>query len=184
MSCPASGLRASAPTIKTTLCSWAGWIASVWITGVLALVVMLNRQGCGAAPFTLGASVAASGWTLRHWLPVGHPLSLPIAEELIARGPLTGVRDEIYLVGSDPALSDRLRRAGWKVIAADFVAEPRVDILSPQQALKWSAGFRAKDFEAAGGTMMDVAVLARVMEGQYVAPYVPVGCAPPSSPSV
>jgi hypothetical protein len=184
MSCAEAEPVSSPLTINPSPSSWGAWIAGIWFAGVLILIVMLNRQGCGPDPRLTDISVAANGWTLRHWLPVKHPLCAIIAEKLIARGPLAGVRDEIYLVGNDPVLADRLHRAGWSVAAGDFAAEPRVDILSPEQTLKWSAGFRAEDFETAGGVMMDTAVLMRVVDGQYVAPHVPVGCAPPVSPGV
>ena len=134
-----------------------------------------NRQSAAARAVT-------AGWHLRHWLPANHALTPLIARQLLARGPLAAVKEEVYLVGQSERLADRLRAAGWTVQAAEIGAEPRIEIFAPDQTLRWSGRFGDAALGVPGAVVLDTVVLEKVSRGEPVAPFVPVGCVSPLVP--
>lgn len=145
-------------------------------------VALLSRDGCEAqvaGQQSAAARALTAGWHVRHWLPAGHALTPLIGLHLAARGPLPGVKEEIYLVGPSDRLAERLRAAGWAVRVAEIGAEPRIEIFAPDQTLRWSGVFRDSDLGVAGATVLDTLVLEKIARGESVAPFVPVGCVTP-----
>ena len=150
-----------------------------WTAGVVGGVALLSRDGCetqGANQQSAAARALTAGWHLRHWLPANHTLTPLIARQLLARGPLASVKEEVYLVGQSERLADRLRAAGWTVQAAEIGAEPRIEIFAPDQTLRWSGRFGDADLGVPGAVVLDTVVLEKVARGEPVAPFVPVGC--------
>ena len=162
--------------------SAARWFFGFWSAGVVGGVALLSRDGCEAqmvGPQSAAARALTAGWHVRHWLPAGHTLTPLIGRQLAARGPLPGVKEEIYLVGPSDRLAERLRAAGWTVRAAEIGAEPRIEIFAPDQTLRWSGVFRDSDLGVAGAVVLDTLVLEKIARGESVAPFVPVGCVTP-----
>jgi len=150
-----------------------------WTAGVVGGVALLSRDG-GELQVAHRQSAAAqaltAGWHLRHWLPANHALTPLIARQLLARGPLAAVKEEVYLVGQAERLADRLRAAGWTVQLAEIGAEPRIEIFAPDQTLRWSGRFGDAALGVSGAVVLDTVVLEKVSRGEPVAPFVPVGC--------
>ena len=154
-------------------------VFGVWMVSVAGVVVALSREGCEPLlrqELRAERSALTAGWAMRHSLPTDHPLAPLIAMQLVNRGPLAGIREEIHLGGRGPWLADRLRRAGWTVVETGLGAEPKVEIFAPDKSLRWSGGYRENAFETEGAMMLDTVVLQQVARGEAVGPYVPVGC--------
>lgn len=181
-----SAPRLAGPSVPRS--AWAGrvlgWVFfGCWAVGLLSGMILLNREGCAerAGPGAgAGLAVVAPGWQMRHWLPADHALTPLIVRQLIARGPLPGTSEEIYLSGAAGGMAARLRAAGWQVrVVVAAGGEPRIEIFGPDRSLQWRGGFRGVELEVAGAVVLDTLILEKIARGEPVAPFVPVGCATP-----
>lgn len=158
----------------------------LWIGAIVGVLGILGREACENSARSHSAAdlgLVASGWTLRHLLPASDPLSRTVAAQLAQRGRLPGITNEIVTTRGADSSIDELRREGWTILESEEIPELRVEILSPDQVLRWSGKFRASDFAVAGAVMLDSLVMRQVVRGEQVAPFVPVGCAPGPTPS-
>lgn len=184
---------ASIPTARRQGGQRVGFVAFVvWLVGVVVPgMVWLGRTGCERERPSSVEPIAAQ-WSVRHVLPMGHPLSTAVATHLALRGPIPGLDAQILMVGSAPTLHARLTAAGWSVTQLEnspdsddhtgHAAVPSLDVRDGRQARVWSGVYRVSDFADASATVMETVLLAALVRGDPVAPYVPVGCSPRAVP--
>ncbi|MBL9205495.1 MAG: hypothetical protein JNN01_10450, partial [Opitutaceae bacterium] len=59
---------------------------------------------------------------------------------------------------------------------------PCLEVRDGRQAPVWTGVYRVSDFADASATVMETVLLAALVRGDPVAPYVPVGCSPRAAP--
>jgi hypothetical protein len=158
----------------------AGWFVAVSIP-LVPLAVQHAAPLGRAAP---ARAVAPSDVTVRHVLSASCRCSLAVASHLVARGARKAEVEEIWLVGTDDALTRQLQSAGYRVRPAT-AQDVRRDLGSAGAPFLIVYGTDARELYAGGygprrprdaGDVRDVAIVDQARRGQTVTPYPPYGC--------
>ncbi|MBV9267104.1 MAG: hypothetical protein JO061_13120 [Acidobacteriaceae bacterium] len=99
--------------------------ASIAVSAVVGVLCIASHTPFQANEYGLARlaisqrSSAVRGWTAVHVLAAGCACSRKVAEHLIARGRVAGLRDAVVLVGQDPEVMSKLQLAG---IATEYMS--------------------------------------------------------------
>lgn len=95
----------------------AGFV--LWIVVVSVPMTLLAAKHWSPlpspAPHPAASPDSRNGWTVRHALVAECGCSRRLANHLLERQPDPSVSESVVLIGADPAVESRLRRAGWPV---------------------------------------------------------------------
>lgn len=122
-------------------------------------------------------------WMAVHVLSAECGCSQRVLEHLVARGPVSGMREKVLFIGEPTALTRRARAAGFTVdlltgdeLAARYRLEaaPLLVVADPRDEVRYLGGYA----ERAGSPVIeDTSVFARLRAGESVAPLPIFGCA-------
>lgn len=126
---------------------------------------------------------AKGNWQAIHLLSTTCSCSRGVAEHLIARRPISNLKEEIVLAGHDDTLTNRLRTAGFSVQTVDpeIVADryhvagaPWLVFVSPEGDIRYQGGYTPAH---ARSDYRDEEIWADLSSGHTVAPLPVLGCA-------
>ena len=137
-------------------------------------------------PLAREARVAPSAeWVaVRHVLSADCLCSMAVAERLLARKALNDRIEAVWLEGTDAALEQRLRDAGYRVtpvtsaqVQRDLGAAgtPFLFVYGPDGRERYAGGY-APHRPRTADDVEDLAIVASVTDGQPMPPYLVYGC--------
>jgi hypothetical protein len=160
-------------------------VLAAWFVAVSVPLVPLAVQHAVPLGRAVPArAVAPAAVTVRHVLSASCRCSLAVASHLIARQARKAEVEEVWLVGRDEALANRLEAAGYRVRPAT-AQEVRRDLGSAGAPFLIVYGSDARELYAGGygprrprdpGDVKDVAIVDQARRGRTVPPYPPYGC--------
>jgi len=186
MPSPSTTARADAPSTRRR-----GWGVIAFVSAWFVLTSLLGAWTVAQHLVPLpGAAPAdqASGPLPAAWYVLGEDCgcSASVAEDLVARGPQAGWREQVWLVGEVPELGERLRQRGFAVesIAAEELARrhrihgaPWLALFAQDGRLAYSGGFARTRPGLPGAFNLSGDIMHAVAAGRPVEPLPAYGCA-------
>ncbi len=106
--------------------AWARAFFGIWFLSIslLGAYWSAGRGGFGFASPRLGAEVTAAAREARYYLGADCGLSASAASDLVRRGPLSALHEQVILTAELPELAGPLRSAGFSVQPAGAPSGP------------------------------------------------------------
>jgi hypothetical protein len=159
-------------------------IFTVWaIATAVPLGVLMATHLAGIAPADARGSrwpVSGPGWHVVHVSASGCPCSSAVLAHLAERGPLTGVREYVWVTGERrtplPALKgfEVSAHDGETLAARGVTAAPWLVVVAPDGSVAYSGGYRRR---SSSREWDDVAIVGEAQRGRDVAVRPVFGCA-------
>jgi hypothetical protein len=143
-------------------------------------------QAAQSLPSALARDAAQGRWSVYHVLFADCPCSRSLLAALVEQPPSGELARQAHqralLVGADPALAERLLRAGYEVrnptaaeLASDYGAEaaPLLLVVDPAGRLRYSGGYSPRK---RGLDLQHNAILQQLLQGQEVTALPVFGC--------
>lgn len=180
--------RAGTGTPASRLRRWAGPVVfGVWFAATSLFGAWTVAQHLIALPLARPDDTAA-GDQPQAWHVLGSDCgcSASVAEELARRGPQRGWREQVWLVGDEPAIAAQLQQAGFTVkrIAAEKLATehriqgaPWLVLFHTDGRTAYSGGYSRQRPGVAGATSELAGLMAAVAAGRATETLPAFGCA-------
>jgi|HubBroStandDraft_5_1064220.scaffolds.fasta_scaffold309941_2 hypothetical protein len=150
---------------------------------LLALPRPDNDAALARAMSSLRGPSGAGSWMTVHVLYAGCGCSKKIADHVFSGGRPRDVTERVLLIGRDAELEARFASVGMPVILATedeasatfhIVAAPTLVVVAPDDTVRYAGGYTERK---QGPDPRDLAILAAVRAGHFVAPLPIFGCA-------
>ncbi len=139
----------------------------------------------GYRNFKAPAGIAENQWSVVHLLAADCPCSANLAVYLENRHPSLSAREQVIIIGNNPALSAQLEQAGWKVTSlseSDAEAKfgpggaPWLLIYDSHEKLVYSGGYLGRPIHSPREPFQDLVMLTSLENGQSPKPLAAFGC--------
>lgn len=178
---PSPGLPAASPRRWPVVLGFAAWAALTGLFGAWTLA----QHSLPFAPARPAAQPGSGDFVAWHILGSDCGCSEAVADELVRRGPRPGWREQVRLIGDEPALAARVRAAGFAVDRTDgetlarehgIQGAPWLALFDRAGAVRYSGGYTARRPGQSGGGELSGDLMAAVAAGDAPAALPAFGC--------
>jgi hypothetical protein len=163
-----------------------GILFTVWfaMVGVLGAYLMASHLLTIPAP-AAAASIADGNWRAEHYIAADCPCSGAVATSLLQRAPEPSMHEHVTIIGSDPAMENALRSAGYIVGQLDretlnatssVQGAPWLMVYGPEGKVSYSGGYSMRR-PGRGTAIEDQRIFAALRSGESVDSLPAYGCA-------
>ncbi len=159
-------------------------VFGAWTVLAGATLWELGRLPCGLPrQFAAEQAWAEAGWQAGHWLPDDTATTALVADHLLSRGPLPGLREIVWLAGGASRWATALRARGWIVRAVTTQTPPPAWATGNLPAVhlesaevRWTACHDVAGLSLPGSSPLDTLIFRAIAAGRRVPERVPAGC--------